>query len=220
MSSPVTTRWSCAATPRRSPSWKASPSASTSSRGSNYSIPELLDTGLPGDADERIAAFEHVVERAERIHIVSAEAVAFDPSEHVAEIDVALAGRQVHLVPIAEAVGEAHLLDPADIERVDKSGDALRHQMRMVGGMQAEADAVPLAGGAHRRGALVADRAERVGAGIKLQVYDPHLVRCGPFDRFFERQFTADIAPDAVAQTKAHRTSLAMPLGVIASAAK
>src|SRR5712671_7056028 len=134
MSSPVTTRWSCAATPRRSPSWKASPSASTSSRGSNYSIPELLDTGLPGDADERIAAFEHVVERAERVHVVAAKARAFDPSEHVGEIDVALAGRQVHLVPVAEAVGEAHLLDPAHIERVDKSGDALRHQMRMVGG--------------------------------------------------------------------------------------
>src|SRR5258708_38118580 len=121
MSPPVTTRWSCAATPRRSPSWKASPSASTSSRGSNYSIPELLDTGLPGDADERIAAFEHVVERAERVHVVAAKARAFDPPAHVGEIDLARAARPAHLAPAAEAVREAHLLDPGHIARVGKA---------------------------------------------------------------------------------------------------
>jgi hypothetical protein len=71
--------------------------------------------------------------------------------------------------------------------------------------MQPEPDAMLFAGGADRRGARVVDRAERVGAGIELQVDEPDLVGRGPGDGLFERQFTADIDADPLAQT--HRAA-------------
>src|ERR1700722_5805458 len=49
--------------------------------------PLLFHAGLLGDADERVAALQHVVERAERVHVMAAEAAALDPPEHVGEVD-------------------------------------------------------------------------------------------------------------------------------------
>ena len=64
---------------------------------------------------------------------MAAEALALDAPEHVSEIDVAVPRREVHLMPVAEAIGESHLLDQCHIERTDKPGYALRHEVRMVG---------------------------------------------------------------------------------------
>ena len=43
-------------------------------------------------------------------------------------------GLQVNLVPVAEAVGQPDFVNPREIERIDKPGDALGHEMRVVGG--------------------------------------------------------------------------------------
>src|ERR1051325_11897104 len=90
--------------------------------------------GRLGEPDQLVAAAHHVVWRAERVHVVAAETLYRDPAEHVAEIEIALARRQVHLVAVPEAVCEPHLLDPVHIDRVDEAGHALGHEMRVVGG--------------------------------------------------------------------------------------
>ena len=61
------------------------------------------------------------------------EALALDAPEHVAEIEVAVARLQVHLVAVAEAIGEPHLAHRAHVERVDEAVDAVGHEMRVVG---------------------------------------------------------------------------------------
>jgi len=63
---------------------------------------------------------------------VTAEAGALDAAEHVGEIEVALAGLQVHLVAAPKAIGQPHFLDLRHVERRDKPVDPLRHEMRMV----------------------------------------------------------------------------------------
>src|SRR5581483_8506118 len=116
MSYPATTRWCWSAIPWRSRGSPASPSGSTSRP----------------DPDQLLAPVEHVGERAERAHVVPGEALALDAGEHVGEIEVAVARAQVLLVPVAEAVGEADLGDPAHVERFDEAGHALRHEMGVV----------------------------------------------------------------------------------------
>src|SRR5690349_7794055 len=123
------TRWCCAATRRRGRNSKASPSGSTSSRASRSAGADASRSGQP---DKFIAAAQHVLERAERVHVMAAEALRLDAPEHIAEIEIALPGRQVHLVAVAEAVGEPHLLHPIHIEGVDKAGHALWHEMRVI----------------------------------------------------------------------------------------
>ena len=90
--------------------------------------------------------------------------------------------------------------------------DGVADQRRVLGdvdrrcGMQAEMDAVPLAPGAHRRRPCVVDRAERVGAGIELNIDKAHPMLRRPGDGVLESQFAPDIDPDPVAQC--HRMPL------------
>src|SRR5262249_8084747 len=70
-------------------------------------------------------------------------------------------------------------------------------------GVQAEPDGMVFTRGTYRRRPAVVDGAERIGAGIELHVDEPHLMPPRPLDGFFERQFQADIDPNALAE--AHR---------------
>ena len=92
------------------------------------------DSRLARRLDEVVARPEHVVERRERVGVVALEALALDAPEHVAEIEVAGARLQVHLVAVAEAVGEPHLGHLRHVERVHETRDALGHEVRVVGG--------------------------------------------------------------------------------------
>src|SRR5713226_5704099 len=65
---------------------------------------------------------------------MTAEAPALDPPEHVAEIEIPRAGLQMHLMAVAEAIGEPHFLDVGEVERIDKAGDPFGHEMGMVDG--------------------------------------------------------------------------------------
>src|SRR5713101_8016546 len=74
--------------------------------------------------------------------------------------------------------------------------------------MQAEVNAMLLAGSAHRPGACVVETGERVFRGIELDVDAAHIMARRPFDRILELEATADIDADAVAQM--HRRCQAM----------
>ncbi len=87
---------------------------------------------LSCEPHEIVAGGQHVLERAEGVHVMADEALIFDSPEHVGKIEVAGARLQMHFVPIAEAIGEPHLLDAAHIERVDKAGHAFRNEMSVV----------------------------------------------------------------------------------------
>src|SRR4051812_40911383 len=91
------------------------------------------NTGRFGEAHEIVAAGQHVVERAERVHVVAAERGSLDPPEQIGEIEIALAWPQVNLEPVAEAVGEADFVNPREIEHRDEPGDRLPHEPRVVG---------------------------------------------------------------------------------------
>src|SRR5205823_12243314 len=80
--------------------------------------------GRLGEADEFVAAAQHVIQRAKCAHVMAAESAGLSEAEHVGEIEVAIARRKVHPVAVPEAVGEPYFLDPAHIERVDEAGYA------------------------------------------------------------------------------------------------
>jgi hypothetical protein len=65
---------------------------------------------------------EHVVQRSERVHVMSGEPFTLDPLEHIGKIEVAGAGLQMDLLAIAEAIRQPHVLDPALIDRIDNPG--------------------------------------------------------------------------------------------------
>jgi len=60
---------------------------------------------------------------------VAFEVLALDPLERVGEIDVAGARLQMDLVAITKTIGQAHLLDPAHVDSLDKAGDPFRHEV-------------------------------------------------------------------------------------------
>src|SRR3990167_408646 len=88
----------------------------------------LCDAGLFRSRDEIVAAFEHVLERTELVHVVAIEALCFDAPEHVAEVDVARARLQVFLNGAA-TIGEPHLAAEREVERLDEARDAFRIKM-------------------------------------------------------------------------------------------
>src|SRR5258708_23883970 len=71
--------------------------------------------GLPRQI---VARREHVVQRSERVHVMSGEPFTLDPPEHIGKIEVAGAGLQMDFVAIAEAIRQPHLLDPAHLDRI------------------------------------------------------------------------------------------------------
>jgi len=92
-------------------------------------------------------------------------------------------------------IGHQVLLDGIpDIGRVFRHIDRRR-------GMEAEMDPAPLAARAQRRGPALVDRAERVRAGVELDIDKPHRMRRCPGHRVFQRQLAPDIDADALAQT-------------------
>jgi len=103
----------------------------------SYEMAADFQSGDPGQARQShkiVSTGEHVVERAERVHVVAIEALALDPPEHVGEIDIARTRVQMDLVAVTKAIGEAHFFDPVDIEGVDKAGDPLRNEMCVIDG--------------------------------------------------------------------------------------
>jgi hypothetical protein len=65
---------------------------------------------------------------------VAGKALAFDPTEHVGEVEVARARLQMHLVAVAPAIGESDLLDPTHVEGIDKARHPFGNEMGMVDG--------------------------------------------------------------------------------------
>jgi hypothetical protein len=63
---------------------------------------------------------------------VALEALRLDAAEHVTEVEVALAGPEVNLVPVAPAIGEADLRHPLHRDRVHEALHPLRKQVRVV----------------------------------------------------------------------------------------
>src|SRR6185295_9241811 len=95
-----------------------------------------IDEAASGSArrpDQDLAAFEHVLARAEGQHVVPAIATPLEAPEHLGEIDGALAGLQVLLV-IAAVVGQPDLAAARDAEGIEEAPDTLRDQVRMVDG--------------------------------------------------------------------------------------
>src|SRR5882724_10252336 len=93
-----------------------------------------FDAGAARLPHKIVACAQHVIERAEGVGVVAGESFALDAPEHVGEIEIAGAGREMDLGPVAEAIGEAHLGDAPHIERIDEAGDAFGNEMRVVGG--------------------------------------------------------------------------------------
>ena len=69
------------------------------------------------------------------------------------------------------------------------------------GGVQTEMHAVPFAGPAHADGARVVEAAQRIGAGVKLDVDPAHLMLCRPHERVFQPEPAPDVNPDPITQT-------------------
>jgi hypothetical protein len=84
--------------------------------------------------DQVLACAQHVVERAEGVHVVAGKACALDPLEHIREIEVAGARLQMDFVSVAEAISEPYFLDAAHVDRIDKADNPFRNEMRMVDG--------------------------------------------------------------------------------------
>src|SRR5580765_4766390 len=93
-----------------------------------------FDARLPRFPDHVLAPFEHGVERYERVGVVALVARAFDQPEHRAEIHVAVAGLEMNLVAVAPRIGEAHFTHALPVERRNEAFDALRDEVRVVGG--------------------------------------------------------------------------------------
>src|SRR3954447_8969525 len=92
-----------------------------------------IDSRRCGEAQQSLASGQHVVERAERVHVVAAEPGPFDPPEHIGEVEIAVAGSEMNLVPVAVAIGETDFVNPRPIERIDEPDNALGYEMRVVG---------------------------------------------------------------------------------------
>jgi hypothetical protein len=73
------------------------------------------------------------------------------------------------------------------------------------GGVQTEMHAVPFAGPAHADGARVVEAAQRIGAGVKLDVDPAHLMLCRPHERVFQPEPAPDVNPDPI--TQAHQVA-------------
>src|SRR5688572_30905170 len=84
--------------------------------------------------DQIVARGDHVVERSKGVGVVALVAGALDRLEHRAEIEIAVAGLEMHLVPVSPGVGEPDLADAPEIQRLDEALDTLRHEVGMVGG--------------------------------------------------------------------------------------
>ena len=68
------------------------------------------------------------------------------------------------------------------------------------GGVQPKMDLTMPAGGADRGGAVAVEAAERVRAGVELNVDPMHRMSCRPFNRVLEPQLAPDIDADPVPQ--------------------
>src|SRR5687768_1601803 len=55
------------------------------------------DTRLARPCNEIVAAVQHVLQRAELVHVVARKTLVLDPPEHRGKIDVALAGPEMLL---------------------------------------------------------------------------------------------------------------------------
>jgi hypothetical protein len=69
------------------------------------------------------------------------------------------------------------------------------------GGVQAEMHAVPFAGPAYTSGTCIVEAAQRIGAGVKLDVDPAHFMLCRPLERLFEPEPAPDVNPDPITQT-------------------
>ena len=85
-----------------------------------------------GLRNQIVAPGEPVLQAPEGVGEMPLESFAFDAPEHVAEIQIARAGFEMHLVAIAVAVGQAHLANVREVERIGESGDTLWNQVGMV----------------------------------------------------------------------------------------
>src|SRR5687768_2324412 len=83
------------------------------------------DTRLARPCNEIVAAVQHVLQRAELVHVVARKTFVLDPAEHCPEIDIALAGPEMHL-DRPKTIGEPHFAAARKIQRVDEAGDAFR----------------------------------------------------------------------------------------------
>ena len=90
------------------------------------------EAGLAGTGDHVVTTHQHIVNRAEPVHVVTGIAHALDLAEHGAEIDRAITGLLVDLVgPVI--VGKPDLVAQAEIHRVDEIGNSHpRKEMRVV----------------------------------------------------------------------------------------
>ena len=87
---------------------------------------------LADELGQDFAAFEHIVERPEHVHVVADKAELIETAEQRGEIEIALAGLQMHFLAVTEAIGETDLVAAADIHAGQEAVDAFRHEMRMV----------------------------------------------------------------------------------------
>jgi len=65
---------------------------------------------------------------------VASEPLLVHSTEQIREIEVALTWSQMLLYAIAETIRQPHFVDALDRHGINEFFDALRHQMRMIGG--------------------------------------------------------------------------------------
>src|SRR6516162_5149352 len=94
----------------------------------------LSNTDLAGQLDQVLAGAQHVVERAEGVHVVAGKSCALDPLEHIRKLEVTGARLQMDFVSVAEAISEPYFLDAANVDRIDKADNPFRDALRMVDG--------------------------------------------------------------------------------------